>query len=326
MNTPRRQHRPALAILNPDGGSGDQATTLAAHLEDRGCLVRMTEPDRDAQVLAEEAVQAGVELLLVAGGDGTVHGVVQALARHGQPPTLAVIPLGTGNDFARSLGVSRVPLEALASLDTAVPAAIDLLHVRGTRGESAWCCNHAAAGFSATVADTTQSDEKDRLGRLAYLKAGLRALRDAEPYPVTLAFDPNPGNPLSILAHTLVFCNGRTIAGGIPISPQAMLHDGLMEVVVIPQTTKPRLAIVASEILMGRHAESPHIVMRSCRAVAFQPAEGNTSRQSTPLPFSLDGEVIDWEVQQVAVQPGTIRVLVPREAHATWATPASVDR
>lgn len=157
-----------LVLHGKQAGNEEVRAAVAAQREaGRELAVRVTWEDGDARRIVEEALAAGYATLVAGGGDGTLREVAEALARGRGEASLAILPLGTANDFARAAGIPLEPAAALALLDqTARP--IDLGEVNGKL-----FLNMATGGFGSKVTANTSEDLKKVLGGAAYLLTGL---------------------------------------------------------------------------------------------------------------------------------------------------------
>ena len=292
-------------ILNPGAGSAGEADTLRQALTrlDDVTLHETAQAD-DATRLAREAVDQHYDLVVAAGGDGTINEVVNGLSSNWSQARLGVVPLGTGNDFARTI---RVPADA--------DAAVDILRAGRTCRADVICVesdatryfvNVSAGGFSGLVDERLTDEVKAAWGPLAYLRTAVATLPQLTNYHMTIQFDDEP--PRELLAYNLVVANARFVAGGVPIAPTAVLDDGLADVIIVPAASLPRLALLAPQILMGRHLASPELVVRRARCVHVESKPG--------MWFNTDGELVGNEPATFTVLPQTLRVVVGPEFDA----------
>jgi diacylglycerol kinase (ATP) len=292
-------------IVNPNAGSVDEVAHLREVLERLpGTDVRFTEKEGDAEVIAREAVRDGAGLVVAAGGDGTLNEVVNGLSEDFGSARLGLLPLGTGNDFARSINVPADLDAALAILQEGRVQAVDV--ARAIFGESGrYFINMAAGGFSGVVSEKA-SDAKERWGPLAYLRAALGTLPELQGFETRVVV--NGVEHLTLDTYNIILSNGRFVAAGIPVAPQSKLDDGLLDLMIAPATTIPQLAILLPQVLLGRHTESDLLLFRKVTHVeiASDPA----------LSFNVDGELIGNAPARFEVLPRTLEVIVGPEEEA----------
>jgi lipid kinase YegS len=210
--------------------------------------VRVTREEGDAVRFAAERPQDPPDVIVAAGGDGTVNEVLNGMLAGGAKPepALAIVPLGTANDFARSCGIPQDrPDQALRLAWESVGRLVDVGCVNDR-----FFLNVATAGFGAEVAAHTPATAKKVLGGLAYAVTGLlRAVR-ITPYPcrLTLPDERWTGNLV-----VLTVGNGRQAGGGIPVAPKAALDDGLLDSANC-ETWRPRTMSTSSTARRGRCA------------------------------------------------------------------------
>lgn len=287
-------------ILNPNAGSVEEIEvlerTVAASLP--GAELRVTRQEGDARRFAREALEAGAGLIVAAGGDGTLNEVVNGLADDFGSARLGLIPLGTGNDFARSI---RVPADLDAAIGILQEGRLQTIDVaRATFGdESRYFINMAAGGFSGLVSE--KADEvKDRWGPLAYLRAAVGVLPELQGFKATFLIDGE--ERLKLEAYNVVISNGRHVAAGIPVAPQSRLDDGRLDLMLVPTASLGEIAILLPQILLGRHTESDRLIFRELTTleIASDPA----------MAFNVDGELIGESPVRFEVLPRALEVVV----------------
>lgn len=238
-------------LTNPTAGRGRGARhrdAALARLRESGFVVRNL-AGRDADEAAELArgcVADGVEALVVCGGDGLVHLGVQAVAGTGVP--LGLIPAGTGNDVARYLGIPRT--DPVAAADRVVASrrrTIDL-----ARSGDRWFVTVLAAGFDAIVNERANAMTWPR-GQMRYNLATLAELRTFRPIPYVLELDDGSG-PRTVEHEAMLVAvgNGPSFGGGLRITEGALLDDGMLDVVVITEMSKTKLARSYPRLFTGR--------------------------------------------------------------------------
>jgi diacylglycerol kinase (ATP) len=292
-------------IVNPNAGSVDEVAHLREILERRpGTVVRITDEAGDAQEIAAEAVRSGTRLVVAAGGDGTLNEVVNGLAEDFGQARLGLLPLGTGNDFARSINVPADLDAALAILERGETRTLDV--ARATAGAaSRYFINMSAGGFSGVVSEKAH-EVKDRWGPLSYLRAALGTLPALQGFETRILV--NGVETLTLDTYNIVVSNGRFVAAGIPVAPQSKLDDGLLDVMIAPATTIPQLALLVPQVLLGRHTESDLLLFRKATRLEIE--------SDPPMSFNVDGELIGDAPAAFEVLPRALEVVVGPEDEA----------
>lgn len=196
-----------------------------------------TSEEDAGQTVTREALEAGADVVLAAGGDGTVRAVAEALRGSGIP--IALLPSGTGNLFARNLDLALGDLEAsvgaaFSGADRAVDLGIaEITREDGTTSHHAFLVM-AGLGLDAKMIAKTNSKLKKAVGWLAYVDAGVRAIPELAPVRLRYRLDDRPARALS--AHTMIIGNCGALPGGILLIPDAEPDDGILDIVAL----KPR--------------------------------------------------------------------------------------
>jgi diacylglycerol kinase (ATP) len=289
-------------IFNP-AARGEKARRFRHQLDAIGpqCALKATTGPDDARRLAAEAVADGFELIVAAGGDGTVNEVLNGL---GDAPDgfaracLGVLPLGTINVFARELKIPLHIRRAWETLQRGRETRIDLARVEfsanGAR-QKKYFVQLAGAGMDARAIELVDWSLKKKTGPLAYVIAGLRALCEPQPQ-ITARADGK------ILTGELVLVgNGRFYGGPFGIFPQADLRNGSLEVCVFPRVTWLTLLRCAPDLLLRR--KLPESLVRRFRAKSFELAGEATTG------FELDGEWIGHLPAVFSVEHERLRVV-----------------
>lgn len=270
------------------------------------CVIVVTEESGDETVAARRAVDEGFERIVAAGGDGTIHGVVDGLRDALDEVVVGMVPLGTANDFARSLGL---PLETDAAIDLIVEGTtrqIDLGTMRRPDTGDADPDGHlfvnvATGGFGSRVGDDVDPETKRTWGPLAYLRIAVEQLQDLERYSVRLETD--EGKVVEKDVYNVVVANGSRAGGNLPVAPRALMDDGLFDVVLVPAVALPDLAAVASRISAGEHGKSDRVNSLRTKALRLE--------AEPAMPFRLDGESIEPGPAELRVLPRALRVVAP---------------
>jgi diacylglycerol kinase (ATP) len=291
-------------IFNPTA-RGEKARRFRRHLDALGseCTLKLTTAVGDARRLAAEAVSEGYEVVAAAGGDGTVNEVLNGL---GDAPDgferacLGVLPLGTVNVFARELALPTRMELAWKTLCRAREARIDLpcVEYQGAGGvERRYFAQLAGAGLDARAIELVKWELKKKLGPLAYVLAGLHALRGP------LAQVTVSGGGHSATGGLALLGNGRLYGGPYQLFPKADLTDGLLEVCVFPRVNWLTLLRCGPPLLLRGRVPA---AVTQC----FQ-AESLELTSPLPAPLEVDGELIGHLPARCSIQRSKLRVIVP---------------
>lgn len=303
-------------IFNPIAGQGDETQQLALIRQRLGVGMRLhvllTQPDRDAKSLAEEALAAQPDLIIASGGDGTVSAVAGVLFGSGIP--LGVIPRGTANAFAAALGI---PSE--------LEKACDLILAGSTRVVDAARCDGqpmillAGIGFEADTVERASRELKTRLGPLAYLVAGLQQLGDQQPFQVTMQVDGS--EPEHVQATALTIANAAP-ATSVLAQGRGRVNpgDGRLDVTLVRSQDNPD-SNGLSQALARRVQPLGDMVHLLGASLAKQvpQMEGILTLKASriqvettpPQKVVIDGEVVGTTPVQIEVIPGGLTVIAP---------------
>ncbi len=257
----------------------------------------------EARRLATEAVADGFELIVAAGGDGTVNEVLNGIgdAPNGlERARLGVLPLGTVNVFARELKIPLRLESAWEVLRRGREMKIDLPRVEfsaGGKRERRYFVQLAGAGFDARAIELVDWQHKKKVGPLAYIVAGLKALRERKPAIAVRA----DGQKFS--GELILIGNGKFYGGPFKIFPEAELRNGLLEVCIFPRVNFPTLFRCSPNFLVRQ--KLPERIVRRFRASSFE----LTSK--TAAAFELDGEWVGNLPATFSVEREKLRVIVP---------------
>jgi diacylglycerol kinase (ATP) len=240
------------------------------------------------------AMEDGVDLLIVVGGDGTVSSVGSALV--GTNVTMGVVPVGSGNGFARHFGIPLVPARAVEALSRAVIAAIDV----GIINQRPFLVTSSMA-WDATLVRTF---EKFPIrGILPYVFAGVYEFLDYRPQALTVELD--SGETLSVPDPLVVtVANLTQYGGGAVIAPQAKPDDGQLELVLVRRDDIPFLIANLPRLLGGSVTDIPQFVFRRFRSLVVH--------RASAAPIQVDGELVESPADvHVGLRHAALRVLVP---------------
>ena len=295
---------PICVIFNP-AACGNKARHFRRQLDAIGsqCALKATAAPGDARRLAAEAVGEGYDLIVAAGGDGTVNEVLNGI---GHAPDgfararLGVLPLGTMNVFARELKIPLRLERAWEVLRLGNETKIDLPRVEFSangKTERRYFVQLAGAGLDARAIELVDWQHKKKVGPLAYVVAGLKALREAKPQ-ITAREDAGPTNQ-NFAGELVLVGNGKFYGGPFEIFPQADLRDGLLDVCVLPRVDFPTLLRCAPDFVARR--KLPEKIVRRFRAAEFE-LSGESG-------FEMDGEWIGKLPAKFSVERGRLRVV-----------------
>jgi diacylglycerol kinase (ATP) len=290
-------HKEAALIVNTRSRRGRAWFRDAVMcLQTSGIELVNTVSTRDARrVLSETAlaVEGGVPLVIVGGGDGTLSAVVRHFI--GSKSVLGVLPLGTGNQFARDL---CIPTEVEAACEVIASGEVSCVDA-GMIGDD-YFLNVATVGLTTRIAEALTVEDKRRLGRFVYLVALVRALRRVRPFDVNLTTDQGTSSYRTL---QVVVGNGRFHAGPFPLAPEARITDGKLIVYVLNSVSRMGLLKFALNLPGGRHVgldEVPTYWTTRGR-IETRPVERVT----------VDGEIEFRTPVDFGVAPRALRVMAP---------------
>lgn len=293
-------------ILNGKSAGNEAVREAVATMRRQGVQldVRVTWESGDGGRYVAEAIADGVDTVIAGGGDGTLSEVASALADRDQDadalPTLALLPLGTANDFATAAGLPLAPAAALAMARDGQPRRIDLLKVTAAHGHH-WCANLATGGFGTQVTVETDEAMKRVLGGLAYLVTGLARLGRVEPQHARFS-GPDFGWEGAFIA--LGLGNGRQAGGGQALCPDALIDDGLLDLTIIPELTGTVAATLGALITGGKRAALEQVAVR--RRLPWVEIQADL-----PITLNLDGEPTTAHQFRIDCVPGRLRMHLP---------------
>ncbi len=288
-------------IFNPIAGSVNDAQRILAALKRlRPIAVSITKKTGDAAKSGREAASAGRPYIVAAGGDGTLNEVVNGIARARHRPVIGILPLGTGNDFARTLGLPFSLEENIDILRAGKTRAVDVVRVHSDRIR--YFVNVSAGGFSGIVRDKITRQIKRSWGPLAYIRGAAAALPKLHAYKTRIVLDER--EELSTALYNVVIANGRFVAGGLPIAPDADPADGLLDVILISKRSAPEMALLAAEIILGKHFSSNAVIFRRAKKIAVRSRPG--------MWFNVDGELVGRAPAVFQILPRALSFVVKR--------------
>ncbi|MGH7477365.1 MAG: diacylglycerol/lipid kinase family protein [Longimicrobiales bacterium] len=299
-------------IVNPTAGGGrarNVAASLVEHLRRRGdsCVLSETRERGHALLLAREAVRERPRTVVAAGGDGTVHEVANGLLlgayEHGRPPPpLAVLPIGTGNDFAKLIGATRDPHAVADMLRASSVRWLDAGIVEW-REDREYFVNGMGLGVDVEVVRQIERLPRFR-GVTGYLIGAVRALTRYRPIELELRID---GALERTRIMMVAVTNGYCIGGGFRMCPAARPDDGKLDVCVVRELGWIGVVRTLPRALRGTHGGVPGVTITRADAVEVVSGDGSD------LVFQLDGELREPRNTQslrIAIVPNALPVVV----------------
>lgn len=296
---------PTFVIVNPKAGAvADLAAVLRQLRRLRTATIAIARRRGDTERLCRSALRAGFDYFVAAGGDGTLNELVNGVARSRQAreTRIGIAPVGTGNDFARTLGLPTALRDNIQILNdpAAIVRQIDLVRVKADRIR--YFVNVAAGGFSGMISEKLTRRIKQSWGPLAYLRGAAAALPKLHSYPAEIVLD--DATRFSGGIYNVIVANGRYAGGGVPVAPQADPSDGLLDVILIPRLPGAELAVIATEILLGKHLSNRDIIHRRATQIAI--------RSRSRMFFSIDGEAFAAAPLSFQLLPSALNFVTAR--------------
>jgi len=297
-------------VVNPasaNGSTGRRWPELARRAEAAGLHgeARMSSAPGDVAAQTEQAAARGARLIVAVGGDGTIHEAVNGLLTSGADGTeLAVIPRGTGGDYARTFGIPRDLERAVAVARDGDTRLVDVGRARYTGADESpadsYFANFGGAGISGAIARRANESSKLLGGRVSFMVATVAVFLRWRSSEITIDVDGQrrEGRMFEVLA-----TNGEYAAGGMWVTPGAAPDDGQLDVLLIGDVTKADFVATFPKIYRGTHLSHPKIERLRGRVVTVEAA--------TPLPIALDGEQPGTTPVTFEIVPRALRLRVP---------------
>jgi YegS/Rv2252/BmrU family lipid kinase len=264
--------------------------------------------------LTRHALTEGADVVLSIGGDGTHNEVVNGFFdRNGRLVSphakLAVLHLGTGGDFRKSLGIGVSAGDAIRSLAEGTPCPIDIGLVRyidlNGRQRQRYFVNIASFGISGIIDRLSHDRRFARLGgKAAFLLATLRAFRHYRNASMRIRMDSDPELEQPVCA--FVVANGRFFGGGMKVAPEALLDDGLFDAVCLGDFQLADFLLKGHRLYRGNHLSIKKVWMRRVRMVSVYARD--------PVPIDIDGDGLGYSPAEITVAPQRISVLAAKGA------------
>lgn len=299
----------ARLIYNPTSGREEMRRRLPFILDllEQGGLetsCHETKGAGDATRAAEEAVRRGFEIVIAAGGDGTIYEVVNGLAERERRPKLAILPVGTTNDFARAIGIPRHWKRAVDIIVKQHTAPIDLGRCE-LESDTKYFINIAGGGSLTELTYEVPSKLKTMLGQLAYYVKGIEKLAWLKPIKVEMR-----SRDCVINEEIMMFflANSHSVAGFERLAPEAKLNDGKLDLIVLRKCSLADFIRLATMALRGEHLHDPLVRYYSVDELVVTSADH--------VQLNLDGELGGTLPGRFSVLPKHLEVFVdPEQSH-----------
>jgi len=299
-----------VVIVNPRSGGGLSQRRWAALVgpltDGLGPVdVRFTEAKTDGRRIAHEEATAGRGLIVAMGGDGTISEVADGILDAGGKSELGIIPRGTGGDFRRSLNLDDDLGQAARRIRDTPARLIDAGRVSFVADDGSQAQRHfvniVSFGFSSDVARQANASSKRLGGRVAFLSATVRSLVSYDHVEVVLSVDDQPEQRMSVLLAAVG--NGRFFGGGMRICPEALLDDGLFDLVIVGNLGRAGVMANIHRIYSGHHLTMKEVQGTRLRRLKVAPAH-----REAKIPLEIDGETPGHLPASFELLRGALRV------------------
>ncbi|WP_188497551.1 diacylglycerol kinase [Pullulanibacillus pueri] len=256
----------------------------------------------DATTSARAAVQRGFDLVIAAGGDGTINEVINGLAEQPNRPKFAIIPMGTTNDFARAINMPKDIEKACDILCEGHEVPLDIGKVNHQ-----YFINIAGGGTLTELTYEVPSKLKTMLGQLAYYMKGIEMLPSIRPTHVRIEYD---GKLLEDEIMLFFVTNTNSVAGFEKIAPNASYNDGMFDLLVLKKTNLAEFIRLARLALKGEHINDPKVLYTKAAHVKVETEE--------KMQLNLDGEYGGMLPGTFDSLPHHLQLIVPKETADRW--------
>ncbi|SMF26048.1 diacylglycerol/lipid kinase family protein [Pseudobacteriovorax antillogorgiicola] len=287
-----------VVVLNPHAGDHDR--DLESWKELLPWDIRVSQEPGDAGRISRELAENGVPQIIVGGGDGTIREVADSLMSLAKEkrPQLAVLPLGTANDFCKSIHIGPELETAIKAIKEGLSVPLDVIQVT-LNDKTFYGMNVACVGFVPEMTKRVSGSDKELWGSLVYALKSVETAQESRCYHLAAQLD---GESYEWDSWNIVLGNGRFAGGGVPIAPEAELDDGLLDVYVFNGETKLDFLVEGVLSLLGQHSQS----------VGVESLKGKSLKLNSDLslPISLDGELLGEGDVEFQLMTGALDVVV----------------
>jgi len=285
-------------IVNPAAGRGGACRRWPEVARLLGPMaVRFTEGPGHASALARELAAEGFDPIVAAGGDGTLHEVVNALVRTHPEVRIGLLPLASGGDFARTLGISSME-RAVEAFHRGHVREVDVLRLSFRNGER-FAINAVGIGLAAIVAEGARHAPRLLPGKLRYLASAIMPLARGETFDIRVSID--GAEPRAYHMTTSALANGRYQGGGICIAPEAAIDDGWIDVTVVERVSLAEVCRHLPILYSGKLLTYPKV--RNFRAARVR------VESDRPVAVETDGELAGTLPVEAEILPRALRLI-----------------
>ena len=302
-------------IVNPRAGSGKtmyEWLPAERRLKRLGipCDIAMTDHKRHATALAQHAAAEGYRRIIAVGGDGSLHEVFNGICRWcaatGVPTEdflIGVVPIGSGNDWIRSLGVPNDTTEVVNMIHRRSSGVMDVMRVKSSGGKTAYMANIGGVGFDSHVCKRVNTQkESGRRGKLIYLNSLRYTIFNLKSIYISVVADGEV--VFTGMCYSVAFGNGKYSGSGMRQVPLAVMDDGLLDYTIIPKTPLLKVVRELPRLFNGTLHQSEYVISGKCRSLQIVPMD----EQSGDI-FELDGEIEGWLPMSIEVTGHQINVI-----------------
>ncbi len=289
--------RKFLLVYNPVSGNAafkQRLDEMVWHFQKRGAFLMLYRTSKELSDLALYARESGAEGILVAGGDGTVHEVINVLVREAIDVPLAIIGSGTSNDFATYLGLT-------GELDAYIERILARKTIRADLGRlgEAYFINVASAGVMTNIAHEVDVRLKNTLGKMAYYLKGISELPKFRSVKFSIEAD---GEMHEVEGFLFVIANSGVVGSFSNVAARASIDDGKLDLLLVKKCSLPELVALTAEIVAGKGISEKNVL--------YLQAERFSIEADAPLLSDVDGEQGPPLPMQVEVVPRAIELFV----------------
>ncbi|MFD2611410.1 diacylglycerol kinase [Paenibacillus gansuensis] len=301
--------RRARLIYNPSSGREEikrRLPEILQRLEQGGIETscHATIGEGDATLAAAEAIERGFDIIIAAGGDGTLYEVINGMADKEYRPQLGILPLGTTNDFARALGIPKALEYACDLIIQGYTQPIDV-----GKANNKYFINIAGGGSLTELTYEVPSKLKTMIGQLAYYMKGLEKLPRLRPIEIYLTAE-----EVQLHEEVMLFliANSNSVGGFEKLAPDASLNDGMFDVLILKKCNLAEFIRIAGMALRGEHMNDPHVIYFQTKHVQITTTDY--------VQLNLDGEFGGVLPCTFEMLPSHLQIFVDENGKSTYTT------